>query len=319
MGCPVDWPVVLAPTGITRMFHPAAEPAVARAANRHGLIYSLSAMGTTSIETIGKLNLGPNVFQIYIFKDRGLTREFVSRSREAGFDGLVLTIDTPVAGNRERDKKHGLALPPSLTLRSFLSFALHPRWSLGALSGTKFELANLSHKLSGFSGGPMALFDYINQQFDPSLSWDDLEWLAGEWNGPLALKGVLSAADAKQAVASGATAIMASNHGGRQLDGAPAPIHQLIELRQQIGDNAELICDGGIRRGSDIVKALALGANAVSLGRPYLWGLAAGGEAGVNRVLQILREELERTLALLGVNNIRDLNPEYIKQIGASG
>ena len=315
LGGALGWPLMLSPTGMSRLFHRDAEPAVARAAASHGLLYSLSAMGTTSIEDLSAAVHEPFLFQIYIFRDRGLTREFVARCREAGVSSLAVTMDTPVAGNRERDKRHGLSLPPRLTPRAALSFALHPRWSIGALTGAPFELANLSHKLDGLSGGAMALFDYIDRQFDPTLSWRDVEWLADEWNGPLAVKGLLHPADAKQAIACGASAIIASNHGGRQLDGALAPVRQLSAIREAIGSDAELICDGGVRRGSDIVKAIALGANAVSIGRPYLWGLAAGGEAGVTRVLDILREELERTLILLGVDDIARLGREHIRNL----
>ena len=307
------WPLMLSPTGLTRMFHGHAELAVARAAARHGLIYSLSTMGTTRLEDLAQASAGPKVFQIYIFKDRGLTAEFVARCKEAGFHGLALTVDTPVAGNRERDRVSGLSLPPRLTLKSLLSFACHPFWSLPALTGSKFDLANVSHKLDILASGPMSLFDYVGGQFDRSVGWRDVEWLAREWNGPLAIKGVMTAEDARRSIAAGATGVMISNHGGRQLDGAPAPIDQIEAVRAALGDGPDLICDGGIRRGSDVVKALALGATACSIGRPYLYGLAAGGEAGVDRILTLLSDEFERTLALAGINDVASLSRRHVR------
>ena len=312
---PVSWPLMLAPTGLTRMFHGEAELAVARAAAKHGLLYSLSTLGTTRLEDLAEAFGGPKVFQIYIFKDRGLTREFVARCRDAGFHGLALTVDTPVAGNRERDRVNGLSLPPKLTWRSLLSFALHPAWSLPALRGDRFDFANVSHRVDALAGGPMSLFDYIGGQFDRSLTWRDVEWLAAEWNGSLAIKGLMTPEDAKRAIASGASGVMVSNHGGRQLDGAPAPIDQIAAVRDALGDGPDVICDGGIRRGSDVVKALALGATACSIGRPYLYGLAAGGETGVDRVLALLHEEFERTLALAGVNAIARLERRHVRRV----
>lgn len=311
-GEPVKWPLMLSPTGLNRMFHGDAELAVARAAESHGLLYSLSTLGTTRIEDLKAFN-GPKVFQIYVFKDRGLTAEFVARCKAAKFHGLALTVDTPVAGNRERDRVNGLSLPPRLTFKSMISFALHPSWSLSALAGSKFDFANVSHRVDALAAGPMSLFEYIGGQFDRSLTWRDLEWLAAEWGGPLAIKGVMRPQDAKSAIASGATGVMISNHGGRQLDGAPAPVDQIGAIRDAIGDGPDLICDGGVRRGSDVVKALALGATACSIGRPYLYGLAAAGEAGVDRALTLLSEEFERTIVLAGVNDVAQLGRRHVR------
>lgn len=310
MGEPAAWPLTLAPTGLTRMFHNHAEDAVSRAAARHGLPYALSTMGTTRIEDLP----GAKLFQIYIFRDRGLTSEFVARCKAAGVKALILTVDTPVAGNRERDRVNGLSLPPRLTLKSMLSFALHPAWSLPALTGRKFNLANVSHRVDALAAQSMSLIDYINSQFDRSVGWRDLEWLAAEWGGPMAVKGVMTADDAKRAIASGASGVMISNHGGRQLDGAPAPVDRIAIIRDALGYGPDVICDGGVRRGSDVVKALALGATACSIGRPYLYGLAAGGEAGVDRALTILREEFERTLALMGLNDIAQLDRTRVER-----
>jgi L-lactate dehydrogenase (cytochrome) len=310
MGRTLKWPLVLSPTGLTRIFHYQAELAVARAADRHGVAYSLSALGTTTIEEVSKTTKGPKLFQIYIFRDRGLTAEFVARAKAGGYDGLILTVDTPVAGNRERDRVSGLSLPPRLTLKSMLSFALHPRWAWHALSGRRFSFANVEHRIDELSKGPTSLFRYVDSQFDPLITWKDVEWLASEWQGPLAVKGVLRPEDSVQAVNCGATAVMISNHGGRQLDGAAAPISQIAATARAVGGRAEIICDGGIRRGSDIVKALALGATACSIGRPYLYGLAVAGERGVDHVLSLLRSEFMRTLLLLGVDGL-DALPDY--------
>lgn len=312
-GQPVSAPLMLAPTGLTRMFHPAAEDAVARAAARHGLAYALSTMGTTRIEDWASAFPGPRIFQIYVFRDRGLTTEFIQRCKAAGVHGLALTVDTPVAGNRERDHRNGLSLPPRLTLASLAHFAMHPGWSLPALTGRKFDLANVSHRVDALSRRSMSLFDYIGSQFDRSVTWKDVEWLAAEWGGPLSIKGVMTPEDARRAVDSGASGVMLSNHGGRQLDDAPAPVDQIAAVRDRLGDAPEIICDGGVRRGSDLFKALALGANGVSIGRPYLYGLAAGGEAGVDRALSLLRAEFERTLTLAGVNDIAAIGPRHVR------
>ncbi|WP_269515519.1 alpha-hydroxy acid oxidase [Brevundimonas subvibrioides] len=312
-GQPVAWPLMLAPTGLTRMFHPGAERAVARAASRHGVAYALSTMGTTRIEDWAAEFAGPRVFQIYVFKDRGLTAEFVQRCKAAGVHGLALTVDTPVAGNRERDHRNGLSLPPRLTAGSLASFACHPAWSLSALGGRRFELANVSHRVDGLTRGSMSLFDYIGSQFDRSLTWKDVEWLSSVWGGPLSIKGVMTPADARRAIDSGASGVMLSNHGGRQLDEAPAPVDQIAAVREALGDGPEIICDGGIRRGADVVKALALGANGASIGRPYLYGLAAGGEAGVDRALTLLRAGFERTLTLSGINDIAAIQSRHIR------
>lgn len=312
-GQPVAWPLMLAPTGLTRMFHPGAEAAVARAAARHGVAYALSTMGTTRIEDWVADFTGPRVFQIYVFKDRGLTAEFVGRCKAAGVHGLALTVDTPVAGNRERDHRNGLSLPPRLTLNSMASFACHPMWSLSALGGRKFDLANVSHRVDALAGRSMSLFDYIGAQFDRSLTWKDVEWLASVWGGPLSIKGVMTPEDARHSIDSGASGVMLSNHGGRQLDEAPAPVDQIASVREALGDGPEIICDGGVRRGSDVVKALALGADGVSVGRPYLYGLAAGGEAGVDRALTLLRAEFERTLTLAGINDVAAIQSRHIR------
>jgi L-lactate dehydrogenase (cytochrome) len=313
LGCKLSWPLILSPTGLTRMFHDDAELAVARAAERQGIPYCLSTMATTTIEDLAQSTKGPKLFQIYIFKDRGLTNEFVARAKASGYDGLVLTVDTPVAGNRERDRVNGLTLPPRLTARNVLSYARHPAWAWGALRGRRFNFANVAHKIDKLSKGPMSLFQYIDEQFDRHIGWDDLERLASAWNGPLAVKGIMRPEDSLRAVRCGATALMISNHGGRQLDGAPAVIDQIALNAEALEGRGEIICDGGVRRGSDIVKALALGATACSIGRPYLYGLAAAGEKGVDHVLSILRAEFERTLVLAGIKDVATITSDRIR------
>lgn len=298
------WPLMLSPTGLTRLFHKEAEAAVARAADAAGLAYCLSTLGTTTIEEVAALTNAPRLFQIYIFRDRGLTREFVDRAKAARYDGLVLTIDTLVAGKRERDIVHGLSLPPRLTPRSFLEFALRPAWSLPALFGRKFDFVNVAHRVTAMDGGPTSLAGYVAEQFDRSLTWRDLEWLAAEWGGPLAVKGVLSPQDAIHSAEAGADTLMVSNHGARQLETATPPVEAIPRIADAVSDRMTIICDGGVRRGLHIAKALALGAHACSVGRPYLYGLAAGGEAGVTRAIAILREEFERSMILSGIADV---------------
>lgn len=311
-GRSLAWPLLLSPTGLNRMFHPEAERAVARAAAQEGIAYALSTVGTTTIEAIAALGAFPKAFQIYVFRDRGLTREFVARCKAASYDALLLTVDTPVAGNRERDLVHGLGLPPRLTLASLMSFAAHLDWVLADQRGARFALVNVADR-AGALPKNTTLTQYINSQFDPSVGWKDVEWLANEWGGPLAIKGVIRSQDALHAAESGASAVMISNHGGRQLDGTPAPIQQIAPIRDAVGTRLEIICDGGVRRGGDIAKALALGADACAIGRAYLYGLGAGGQPGVALALQILREGLTRSMALAGAPSIAALTPDLAR------
>ncbi len=314
MGVELDLPFFLAPTGMSRLFHHEKEPAVARAAHQFGTLYSLSTLGTTSLEEVAKSTPGPKMFQIYIHKDRGLTSEFVQRCKDAGYTSLCLTVDTMVAGNRERDLYNGMVMPPKITtLANFFSYAASFEWWFNMLRDPDFRLANVAHRQDALGAGAMGLMDYINSQFDRSVSWDDAARLVEEWGGPFLIKGLQSVEDAKRAVEIGASGIMISNHGGRQLDGAPAPIDCLLPMRDAVGDQLELIVDGGIRRASHIIKALAMGADACSIGRAYLFGLAAGGERGVVRALTLLKAELERDMTLLGVNDVNQLNRSHIR------
>lgn len=312
LGVELDLPFFLSPTGMSRLFHHGKELAVARAAETFGTLYSLSTLGTTSMEDVASATSSPKMFQIYILKDRELTREFVARAKTAKYDALCLTVDMPLAGNRERDKVTGMVMPPRFGLKSLLSFVTRPHWSLNFLLNPDFKLANVVHRVDAIGGGALGLIDYVNSQFDRTVTWEDAAWLANQWDGPFVIKGLQSPEDAKRARDIGATAIMISNHGGRQLDSTPAPLDCIAPMRDAIGDDLELIVDGGIRRGTHIIKALALGANACSIGRPYLYGLAAGGQKGVEHAIHLLKTEIERNMALLGVSSITEINDQVL-------
>ena len=311
-GQPVDWPVMIAPTGASKLFHRDGESAVIRAADKFNMVYSLSTVGTTTIEAAADAGRCPKMFQIYVFKDRGLTKEFVDRCRDENYAALCLTVDTPVAGNRERDIVYGVTPTPRLRWSNATSYARHPGWLYRALVKKDLELVNIT---SSEAGGTIrsGAAEYIDNQFDRSLTWKDVEWLAGKWDGPLVIKGVQTVDDCRKAANSGATAVMLSNHGGRQLESTPAPVDCIARVADALHDRLEIICDGGVRRGTHIVKALALGANACSIGRGYLYPLAAGGQAGVERGLTLLKSELERAMALLGCDSIDKLGERYVK------
>lgn len=315
MGETLSLPLFLAPTGMSRLFHHDKELGVARAAKKFGTYYSLSTLGTTSLEDISAEIDTPKMFQIYILRDRELTREFVQRCKAAGYKSLCLTADMPVAGNRERDLVNGMTMPPRFGLKSMWSFATHPIWGLNTVMRPDFKLANVAHRVDALDGGAMGLIDYVNSQFDRSVTWKDVEWLAQQWDGPLVIKGLQAPDDAVKARDSGATTLMISNHGGRQLDGGPAAIDCLRPIRDVVGNDLELIVDGGIRRGTHVIKAMAMGADGCSIGKAYLYGLAAGGQAGVERALELLKAELERDLALLGCASISELSENNLMEL----
>jgi L-lactate dehydrogenase (cytochrome) len=315
-GKPIDWPVMIAPTGASRLFHREGEPAVARAAAQFNMPYSLSTVGTTTIEEIGTIGDHPKVFQIYVFRDREMTKSFVARCKEANYTALCLTVDTPVAGNRERDNHFGMMATAKPALRSVPSMLRHPGWLYRAVVRKDMELVNITQSENAPKFTDMSVKDFIDSQFDRSLTWKDVEWLAGEWGGPLIIKGVQTVDDCRKAADAGATAVMLSNHGGRQLEGSPAPVDCIAAVADALRDRLEIICDGGIRRGTHIVKALALGANACSIGRAYLYPLAAGGQAGVERGLGLLRDEMLRTMALLGCDHVAGLDRRYVGRRG---
>lgn len=312
LGREISMPLFLAPTGMTRLFHHDGETAVSKAAAAAGTYYSLSTVGATSIEDVAAVCDGPKCFQIYVMKDRSLTREFIQRCKDSKYDSLTLTVDIPVAGNRERELRYGFSMPPKLNLAGIIGFAARPGWVYRALTHPKAILANVAHKIPEGSSQSTSLIEYIASQFDPSVTWDDLEWMISEWGGPFAIKGILSPADARKAVDRGVTAIMVSNHGGRQLDGALSAFDALGPIIDEVGGECELICDGGIRRGTHVLKALARGATACSMGRPYLYGLAAGGQAGVSKAVELLHAEIVRGMGLIGCRNIGEISQKHI-------
>lgn len=313
LGVELDWPVFLAPTGMSKLFHHSGELAVARAAHKAGTLYSLSTMSTTTIEDVAAATPGPKMFQVYVYKDRGLTKEFIARCKAAKYDAICLTIDVPVPGNRERDKMTGMTMPPKFSLSSLFSFATHPHWSLNALRDPGFDLANMSeYKEQSIKGKQVSPIQYLSSQIDNSMTWKDAEWMAQEWGGRFLIKGVHSAHDAMKAAEIGAHGVMVSNHGGRQLDGVQACIDALPPIVDAVGGKLDVILDGGIRRGTHVIKALALGATACSIGRSYLYGLGAGGQAGVERALTLLRKEIERDMALMGVTKISEITREMV-------
>ena len=307
-GHKIDMPLFLSPTAMQRLYHHDGDKASARAAEKFGTFYSMSTMATSSIEEIANISGGPKLFQLYIHKDQSLTDNLIDRCKSSGFKGLCLTVDTVVAGNRERDHRTGFTTPPKLTLESLMSFAAHPTWTMNYLTHGKFELANVAHFTKKGSSIAKGVMEYINEQYDPAMSWKDAEYCVKRWKGPFALKGLMSVEDAKKAVDIGASAIMLSNHGGRQLDGSRSPFDQLPAIVDAVGGKIEIIVDGGIRRGTHVLKALALGATACSFGKGFLFALGAGGQEGVEMVLQRMRDEIRRDMILMGCKSIKDLN-----------
>jgi L-lactate dehydrogenase (cytochrome) len=312
LGKPLAYPLVLAPTGFTRIADAAGELAVARAAQRAGLPYTLSTLGTRSIEEVAAVSSGRLWFQVYVWKDRGLVADMVGRAAESGYEALCLTVDTAVFGKRERDVRRGFTLPPKLGLSTLLDGIIHPGWTWQFLTNDPIVFANVAGRSVGEGGETVALARYVSSEFDPGVSWSDVEWLRARWNGPIVIKGIQTVDDARIAADEGLDAIAISNHGGRQLDSAPVPLEVLPSVVDAVGDRIEIICDGGVRRGSDIVKALALGATACMAGRAYLYGLGAAGEAGVDHVLDLFAGDIKRTMALLGCRTVKELDRELV-------
>ena len=312
LGQKIDFPLFLSATAMHRLYHHEGERATARAAEKMGTMFGISTMSTTSIEEIGQLTNGPKLFQLYIHKDKGLTDNLIERCKKSGFHSMCLTVDAVVAGNRERDYRTGFSTPPRLTLGSLLSFALHPKWSLNYLLRKKFELANIIHMTDEGSKIDKSIMNYMNEQFEPKMNWSDAEYCVKKWGGPFALKGVMSVEDAKKAIDIGCTAIIISNHGGRQLDGSRTPFDQLAEIVDAVGDKIEVILDSGVRRGTHVLKALAIGAKACSFGKGYLFALGAGGQQGVETVLQKMKAEINRDMILMGCKSIKELNRSKI-------
>jgi L-lactate dehydrogenase (cytochrome) len=307
LGKPSTLPLVFAPTGFTRMMNHEGEPAVARVAQNTGIPYALSTMGTTALEALAEA--APQArrwFQLYLWKDREASRDLIARAKAAGYEALVLTVDTPIAGARQRDVRNGLTIPPALTLKTFFDASLHPAWWFNLLTTEPLSFASLN----SWNG---TVAELVAAMFDPSVTFADLEWLRSEWNGPLVVKGIQNIEDARAVVERGADALVVSNHGGRQLDRAPIPLEQLPAILQAVGDRAEIYLDGGILSGADIIAAVALGAKACLVGRAYLYGLMAGGQRGVQRAADILNKEIIRTMQLLGVKTIAELTPARLR------
>jgi L-lactate dehydrogenase (cytochrome) len=312
LGAPVSMPLAIAPTGLAGFFHADGEILGARAAAAFGIPFCLSTMSICSIEDVRAATRQPFWFQQYLMKDRGFNQELIDRAIAAECSALVLTLDLQVLGERWRDKRNGLTIPPRLTLQNAFDLITKPSWTAGVLLGKRRTFGNLAGRIGG-SSKIRTLAEWTATQFDASADWRDVEWVRSRWPGKLILKGVLDAADATLGVQAGADAIVVSNHGGRQLDGAPSSISVLSEIVTAVDGRCEVLFDGGIRSGQDMAKALALGARAGMIGKSFLFALAAGGEAGVTRALEILREELRVTLSLTGTKNVAGLGPHILR------
>lgn len=313
MGQKLAMPFFLAPTALQRLFHHDGERAVGAAAQKFGTLFGISSLGTVSIEEISAAISTPKLFQLYVHKDKGLTRSMIDRCKEAGFEALALTVDTIVGGNRERDLRTGFTSPMRLNGRSLLSFVTHPRWAFNYFTHERFELSQLKDHVREGTKVAVSVSEYFGAMLDQSMDWTTAAEIAQYWGGPFALKGVMSVADARHAVAIGASAIMVSNHGGRQLDGSRSPFDQLSEIVDAVGGTTDVICDGGIRRGTHVLKALSIGAKACSGGRAYLYALAAAGQPGVERALGLLREEIERDMKLMGCRCLAELGRHNLR------
>ena len=313
MGQELSMPFYCAPTALQRLFHHEGERAVAKAASSAGTMFGVSSLATVTVEDIAKISTGPKMFQFYFHKDRGLNDALLERAKAAKFNVLALTVDTITGGNRERDLRTGFTSPPKLTLDSILSFAFHPMWAWNFFTKEKFDMPHLSGHVTEGTNLAVSVGQYFSTMLDQSMNWSDAEKLCQQWNGQFALKGIMSVEDAKRAVDIGCTGIMVSNHGGRQLDGSRAPFDQLAEICDAVGDKIDVVCEGGIQRGTHVLKALSVGAKCCSIGRYYLYALAAAGQAGVERALNQLAVEVERDMKLMGVTRVDQLSRSNIR------
>ena len=313
MGQELSMPFYCAPTALQRLFHHEGERAVAKAASSAGTMFGVSSLATVTVEDIAKISTGPKMFQLYFHKDRGLNDALLERAKAAKFNVLALTVDTITGGNRERDLRTGFTSPPKLTLDSLLSFAFHPMWAWNFFTKEKFDMPHLSGHVTEGTNLAVSVGQYFSTMLDQSMNWSDAEKLCQQWNGQFALKGIMSVEDAKRAVDIGCTGIMVSNHGGRQLDGSRAPFDQLAEICDAVGDKIDVVCEGGIQRGTHVLKALSVGAKCCSIGRYYLYALAAAGQAGVERALNQLAVEVERDMKLMGVTRVDQLSRSNIR------
>jgi L-lactate dehydrogenase (cytochrome) len=313
MGKQIAMPLMLSPTALQRLFHWQGERAVAATAQTFDTWFGISSLATVSIEEVGATIKTPKLFQLYVHKDKGLNRSMIQRCKDAKFDAIALTVDVAVSGNRERCLRSGFTSPPRFTPSSVLSYAIHPMWALNYMFREKFALPNLETHVDAGTNVAVSVAEYFNTMLDPTMDWKMAEDIRKDWGGEFALKGIMSVEDAKRAVDIGATAIYVSNHGGRQLDGSRSPFDQISEIADAVGGKIDIICDGGVRRGSHVLKAIAAGATACSGGRLYLYALAAAGEPGVQRVVGKLRDEIERDMKLMGIRSIAELKPSMLR------
>jgi len=313
MGRTSALPLMLSPTALQRVFHWQGETAVARAAEKFGLWFGISSLATHSIEEIAALTAGPKLFQLYVHKDKGLNASMIQRCQASGFDAIALTVDTIVSGKRERCLRSGFTTPPRFTPSAVWSYATRPRWAMDYVFREKFRLPNLDTHVGEGTSKAVSIAEYFNTMLDVSMDWDTAAQIRQDWGGTFCLKGVMSANDARRAVQIGADAIMISNHGGRQLDGSRSPFDQIREIEDAVGGEIEIICDGGVRRGTHVLKALCAGATAASGGRLYLYALAAAGQQGVERAIGILKDEIERGMRLMGVTSVDQLTSERLR------
>jgi L-lactate dehydrogenase (cytochrome) len=312
MGQKLAVPFYCSPTALQRLFHHQGERAVAAAASKYGTMFGVSSLGTVSLEELRNAYSTPQVYQFYFHRDRGLNRAMLQRARDAGVEVMMLTVDSITGGNRERDLRTGFSIPFRLTLRGMLQFALKPAWGLNYVTHERFSLPQLDEHVD-MGGDTMSIGRYFTEMLDPSMNWTDVAEIVRDWNGQFCLKGVMSVADAKRAAEIGCTGIVLSNHGGRQLDGSRSAFDQLAEIVDAVGDRLDVMMDGGIQRGTHVLKALSLGAKAVGVGRYYLFPLAAAGQAGVERALELLREEIERGMKLMGRASISQLSRDNLR------
>ncbi len=313
MGKTTSLPLMLSPTALQRLFHWQGERAVAAVAEKFGLWFGISSLASVGMAEIGATHSGPKMLQYYYHKDKGLNAALLEMARDAKFDAIALTVDTIVAGNRERCLRTGFTSPPRITPASFLSYAAKPRWALDYLFREKFSLPNLEAHIASGSNVSTSIADYFNSALDHSMDWKDAEKLRADWGGTFALKGIMSVADARRAADMGCDAIWVSNHGGRQLDGSRAPFDQLAEIVDAVGDRVDVLLDGGVRRGTHVLNALSGGAKAVAGGRLYLYALAAAGQAGVDRAISLLQSEIRRDMQLMGAKSVADLTRENLR------
>ena len=312
MGQKLAMPVYCSPTALQRLFHYKGERAVAAAAWKFGTMFGVSSLGTVSLEELRKKYDTPQVYQFYFHKDRGLNRAMLERAKEAGIDVMMLTVDSITGGNRERDLRTGFSIPFKLTTAGMVQFALKPRWGINYVTHESFKLPQLQDHVD-MSGGAVSIGRYFTDMLDPSMNWDDVAEMVSFWDGQFCLKGIMSTEDAKQVAEIGCTGVVVSNHGGRQLDGSRASFDQLAEIVDAVGDRIDVMMDGGVRRGSHVLKALSVGAKAVGLGRYYLYALAAAGQAGVERALGLMRAEIERDMKLMGCRTITQLSRDNLR------